>query len=213
MSSQNILVVEGSQDKYFFESYLEEITLSDIKIEVSHPSELNQDSDGFSKLVKEIAEQTARVITGDTSRLAFVADSDNQFSEHRRLIVDALAEYGFNTPVSAGLGEIFRHADARLAPVGLLLMPNHQDGGSIEKFFIETCAVDQRPCLNAAQNKIAPHACGHELPDSKKTKASIFTWLAWQEKPTSGYRFMHRRLDPAHNWMMGLKEWLERVYA
>lgn len=213
MSRQNILVVEGSQDKYFFESYLEETTLSDIKIEVLHPYELNQDSDGFSKLVKEIAEQTARVITGDTSHLAFVADSDNQFSEHRQLIVDALAAHGFNTPISAGLGEIFNHTDARLAPIGILLMPNHKDGGSIENFFTETCAPEQRPCLNAAQNKLAPHICGHELSDAKKLKASIFTWLAWQEKPTSGYRFMHRRLDASHDWVMRLKEWLERVYA
>jgi len=215
MSGKRVLLVEGKQDKIFFDELIKDCGLAElgIDIEVYHPSELNQTGSGFDGLLKEISEQYSLIEKGEVLRLGLIADADSNFSEHHSKIVEALRSNGFQELEPSGLGEIAKHSNANIAPVGLVIMPNHKDAGALEDFFLATCNSDQQACLTSARSSLAPHICGHNLSVPKLSKATVFTWLAWQEKPTSGYRHMHKRLDANHDWMKDLKFWLQRVFS
>jgi len=215
MSGKRILLVEGRQDKIFFEELIKDCGLAGlgVDVEVYHPSELNQTGSGFDGLLKEISEQYSLIEKGEVLRLGLIADADSNFNEHHSKVVNTLRSNGFHELESTGLGEIAKHSNVNISPVGLVIMPNHKDAGALEDFFLATCKGDQQACLSAARSSLTPHACGHNLNAPKPSKATVFTWLAWQEKPTSGYRHMHKQLDANHDWMKDLKIWLQRVFS
>ncbi|MGD9888130.1 MAG: DUF3226 domain-containing protein [Halothiobacillaceae bacterium] len=214
MSNGKVLIVEGEQEKFFFKTLLDKkLSLKHINIQVFKPSDLGCTGNGFGNLLKSIPEELDRIEKGETTHLAFVADADDNFSNQLLQVSQKLSEKDFLRQPHCNNGEIFTHKSGKLNSVGLWLMPNHQDTGAIEKLFIDACSEEQRSCLNLALGVLAPHPCSNNLNDRWLDKAKIYTWLAWQEKPTFGYGDMYKRLDAQHPWMAGLEQWLQEIYA
>ena len=66
-------------------------------------------------------------------------------------------------------------------------MPDNQRGGALEEF-LQDLINEQDPMLPLAKTSTAnAKAAGASFPDSKKSKAMLHTWLAWQEEPGLPY--------------------------
>ncbi|TQV65152.1 MAG: hypothetical protein FNT29_02095 [Halothiobacillaceae bacterium] len=207
------LIVEGEQEKFFFKTMLDKrLGLTSVDIQIYKPSDLGHTGNGISHLLTLIPEELDRIKTGEVTHLAFVADADDNFIDQISKIRQAFANKDFQPHPLGCTGDAFIHSSGVINPVGVWLMPSHQDSGAIERFFIESCSAEQKPCLDLAQASLAHHPCNHIQNTRWHDKAKTYTWLAWQKKPTFGYGDMHKKLDSTHPWMMGLEEWLQRIY-
>jgi len=112
--------------------------------------------------------------------------------------------YNFNT---------VQHNDG-LPSIGLWLMPDHQNNGMLEDLIKQSITEKQQhQLLNTV------HACLKKLPftlfsDYHRTKAIIYTWLAWQKRPGQTLDIVIN--GNLINWespeMRGLINWLTKVF-
>ena len=184
-----VLLVEGNDDQDFFKTFSELIGIANV--EVIPPKTLDASTgDGWPNLVKNLPILLSQIKAGDVDRLGIILDADyppnnnGGFDKKFQLVADKLIAVGYvsNMPRHK-LGEIFTHPDG-LPPVGLWIMPDHQNNGMLEGF-VENMISD------AAQISLLKHAekSINNLPVTlfdnalHLTKAQIFTWRAWQRRP------------------------------
>lgn len=94
-------------------------------------------------------------------------------------------------------------------------MPDNQVSGMLEDFLLRLTNEEDR-LISRAENAV------DSIPDTerlfgntKRSKAIIHTWLAWQEEPGTslGLSIRRRYLDPTRNPAPEFKEWLEKLFV
>lgn len=187
---RSVLLVEGSDDRDFFDTYCKLLDLSNI--EVFPPKALNTATrNGWSNLVTNLPLLLNQIKAGDVDKAGIILDADyppdnsGGFLKRYQFITEKLAAFGYVMPVQLNLnkGEVFSHGDG-LPSFGLWIMPDHKSDGMLENF-VEGMVSDatQFSLLNHAEQSI------NNLPNTlfnitlHKTKAKVFTWRAWQKRP------------------------------
>jgi len=232
MSNKKILLVEGEVDRYFIHSLLKAYNLR-LGIEVEPKGGV----DNLRRSLLNRSDYIEEIRDGNLSRFGIVADADspaqdgagfdNRWSQLIQDLTPILNHLGIIIPTTKTFnsGEVFSNADDSLR-IGLWLMPNHEKDGYLEDFVL-ACTKWDSPLLSSPPNdqhtlKNYADDCLQELDQRKlklfanyhRSKASAYTWLAWQEKPTQFLSGVIDAglLDMQHPYILAFKDWLEKCF-
>lgn len=201
-----VLLVEGRDDReviYQFCNYYDIDNRSLFSVEPK---------DGIKSL---IADLRLRVRTG-VKVLAAVIDADVDLNTRWKEIRDSVAEEGYRFPSNpAKGGTILEAPNASRPKLGIWLMPDNQVAGILEDFLL-CLAQEDNTLISRATNVVNSIPETERLfSDTKRSKAVIHTWLAWQEEPGTslGLSITRRYLDPTQNPAPEFKEWLEELFV
>lgn len=226
-SSPNILLVEGVNDQAFFEKLCKALKLN-VDVEIGTPLDYVPPQQGgfnskqgvlnsldiFLPLLEDEASSVNKLalvldadITGNnnggfTGTITQIKNKTNDFEYSERHIY----KYG---------GVEIPHTDQGMNPLGVWIMPNNKDDGTIEDW-IKSKILD-------SEKTLLEHACKtvRELPEKKFSstsivKAEIATWLAWQNQPgrTISYALKNNNelLNINDSGFKNLIEWLENFF-
>jgi hypothetical protein len=137
---QRILLLEGQDDRAFFQEFLSKLNLS-VEVEPETPRNFcGTVSDGVDVIRTQALPIAWNLIEkGNIRYLGIIVDADasksgNGFFKRREQFTEKLREYGYEIPLhsEANLkGEIFTHPE-EYAPIGLWIMPTHSKDGMLE---------------------------------------------------------------------------------
>ena len=201
---KDILRVEGPDDKGVLVAILRYLGTDD-KVQV-------KDSGGIDNLLAAIP---VELKGSDLGRLGIVVDADDAVQprwDALRHILTA-AGYGKVPRKPATGGTILRDAD--LPVVGIWIMPDNQVPGAIEHFVHSLISTGDAlwPLAEATIQSVV--AVERRFVPAQEMKASVHTWLAWQEEPgrPMGQAITKRYLDPASPHADALCDWLRKLFA
>lgn len=232
---RNILLVEGSSDKWFFISLLEKTGLN---VDVFPPKdpEIQEKSkgNGADGALSALEKHLSYVKNGQIDNLGIVVDADfieNKlgYTHRHKQVSDILSKEGFfviekNT---TDKGDTFQHTDAPSIKIGLWIMPDHSSQGMIENLLIDSINGGLRKEL--LEKNIDNAIESLEKTEEFKKQSIIFnsthlakvrfnTWLTWQKKPencrflTPACALKEGWLNPDHDNIKALTSWLTRVF-
>lgn len=223
---QKILLVEGQDDRAFFQHFLCALNLH-VDIEPETPKNFCQtESDGVDVLRKQ-ALPTAwhRITTGEITHLAIVIDADSQtlgygFAKRREQITSTLSKYGYEItelPSPNHQGEVFIHPEGYTS-IGLWIMPNHFDDGMLEDLLLSNLNPKndkQQALLNRADKTINGLGDLRTFKETHLSKARLSTLLAWQKKPgmSSGKAYQADVFNTESQAITSFILWLQKVFA
>lgn len=226
-----VLLVEGANDRDFFQAVLADSKLQNVNIAPKTPSEAEASSvkkNGVDNLLIALALQLGKLKEAEgIERLGIVVDADHAtndpscdfgFSVRRKQVADVLANQGWlptSTPAPLTKGEFFRHPDG-LPDVGLWVMPDHGADGMLEDFVMPLIAgVDQQRLFQHAQVTIGNLPVTLFNPKLHTTKACVATWRAWQKSPggSLGKVLQSEALDLTLSPASEFIEWLKVTFS
>jgi len=220
---RDVLLVEGQDDQYFFQTYSEKV-LSNNALEVYPPKAAAPTTgNGWGNLIKNLPILLGELKNGNIDKLGIILDADyppdnsGGFSERYNKVIEKLKTAGYIIPTAAnaGKGDIFQHSNG-LEPIGLWIMPNHQDNGMLENF-IESMitSIQQKSLLNHAQKSIDDLPVTLFDKQLHTAKAKIFTWRAWQTEPglSPNKALNDSLLDLDQTTAANFTRWLQTVFA
>lgn len=188
----NLLYVEGRDDRDFHQSFCKTIGLNDVEVKVITPVDLDADSgDGWSNLINNLPILLKQIKASSIDKLAIILDADfppddsGGFTSRLKLVTNQLINAGYTVPAKPNLnqGEIMLHPE-KLPSIGLWIMPNHKNDGMLEDFIESLISdKDQLSLLAHADKSIKSLPITLFDPKLRSTKAKIFSWRAWQERP------------------------------
>lgn len=202
MASQNILLVEGPNDKHVFWSLLQYHQL---------PQTFEIEDKGGIERVKETMEVRLKRGLPVTERLGVVIDADVDLAARWDSLRSILATSGYlNIPtIPHSNGTVIVQEDK--PTVGIWLMPDNKLPGVLEDFV--SFLVPQGDLLWANAKKCVKQAAKLN-PRFNQSKAHIHTWLAWQDEPGKplGQAITARYLDASSPNATQLMEWLRQLF-
>lgn len=218
--SSHLLLVEGINDKHFYEEFCKVHAL-DASVTVAAPRDVGGRRNSKQGAIKQLSILLPNLADADSAlkRLGLILDADQiadggGFARTVAQVGAKLAAYGFQvapTALASG-GLLFHHGDG-LADVGLWVMPDNQGEGMLEDWIGRAIRADDLVLLRHAQATVADL---HEprFQAVRRSKAELATWLAWQEKPGEGlyYALDGALLDPTHALYVGLKTWMSTIF-
>lgn len=214
--TKEMLLVEGESDRTFFVAYCKAYCdgMKRSKIEVFPPKAVGAQGNGWGNALQHLANLVAQLRNGDIERLGIVLDADylpnGGFAQRLHDVQEKLQASGFM--LSTTDNQMFYHPDAP-HPIGIWLMPNHQNDGMLEDF-VQDLIVDpvQADLLNHAKQSIAVLPTILFNRDLHLAKATVCTWRAWQKEPSAslGQALNNQLLDRSQ--AMGFENWLCKVF-
>lgn len=226
----NLVLVEGADDKWFFTALLKKLQWA---VEVYPPAESDcgVDGNGIDNLLESLPILLKQLSTRQREHLAIVIDADstiNNFGfEARRNQIKAIIEsFGYQVPDQTPKqyqGEIFSHIRG-FAPIGLWIMPNHSSNGMFEDFLLPCIKQPERKeilgiidnSLNELKNRQALTTI--RFSDTHESKVKLSTWLDWQKKPNScrmlspACALKEGWIDAEHPNITAIIQWLQKVF-
>ncbi|MEB3230106.1 MAG: DUF3226 domain-containing protein [Leptolyngbyaceae bacterium] len=203
--TDRVLLVEGRDDReviYQFCNYYGIDNQSLFSVETGG---------GFDSLLKELG---IRVRT-EVKVLGIVVDADASFNSRWEEIGSALKIHGYALPTLAIRGgTIIEPPNASRPLIGIWLMPDNQEPGMIEDFLLRL-TEEENSLIARAENAVDSIPETEQLfGKTKRSKAIIHTWLAWQEEPGTPLGLAIRRhyLDPTRDPAPLFKTWLETLF-
>ncbi|MBJ6610460.1 MAG: hypothetical protein JG718_08900 [Candidatus Thiothrix moscowensis] len=228
--ANNLILVEGADDKWFFTVLLEKIQLT-ANIYPPAESDCGIEGNGIDNLLDSIPVLLKQLSTKQLDRLAIIIDADTStnnfgFEARRNQIKSIIEPFGYHIPEQKPeqyQGELFSHSRG-FAPVGLWIMPNHCSDGMLEDFIL--------PCIEHLGRKEVLDIVGDSLADIKsretltairfsdahESKVRLSTWLDWQKKPNNcrqlspACALKEGWLKPEHANIKALTHWLQQVF-
>ena len=202
-----VLLVEGRDDREVIFQFcnhhgIDNRSLFDVK-----------DKDGVDSLIDDLS---VRVRTGRNVKvLAAVIDADDDINVRWAQVRNAVGDYGYSFPdTPAKEGTILNSSDTARPRLGIWLMPDNQVSGMLEDFLLRLTS-EEDPLILRAENVVKSIPESERLfGETKRSKAIIHSWLAWQEDPGTslGIAITRRYLDPTRNPAPEFKKWLEDLF-
>lgn len=223
-----LLIVEGESDRSFFEALLRRLKL-EVAIHVVVPRDLSATPNDPTRntkqgVIKRLDSQVRRLSTGNLLALGVVIDADQPsqggFDATRTLVAKALEVHGFDTPTALGQGGLLATHPDGLPPVGLWVMPDNISPGTLEDWIIRCRHPGETSLWQHAQQAINTLPGGPRFnPTTRRAKADVATWLAWQASPgEERYTLVNSLggtqplLDETAPLFQALCNWLRQVF-
>ncbi len=226
MADQSLMLVEGDDDYHVFQHLMTAHGIDRQRTYRLEPygssprtSRANEivfrERQGVNNVLDYLSQQLR--ITGDLKRLGVVVDADLNFAARWQSLRDILLKSGYtDAPKMADpAGLILQHAGSpeEKPRVGIWIMPNNRDGGSMEDFFASLL-----PATDTLWERA--RLCVEQIPAEERLfknafiKAHVHTWLAWQERPglPMGKAISERYLDTNEPNARQLLDWLRRLF-
>ncbi len=201
-----VLLVEGRDDReviYQFCNYFSIDNRTLFSIEAK---------DGVENLIDDLK---VRIRTG-VKVLAAVIDADIDRSARWEQVCAAIEVHGYNLPnAPTQEGTILDAPNASRPKLGIWLMPDNQAPGMLEDFLLRL-TNESDPLIVRAESVVDRIPEAERLFErTKRSKAIIHTWLAWQEEPGTslGLSITRRYLDPTRNPAPEFRQWLEQLFV
>jgi hypothetical protein len=234
-SSEKILLVEGLNDKWFFEKFIQnycpDISIAVIRIDqnsdnlrVSTPQDLggthNSKEAAIKKMKVQLQSLDKVMIVGAILDADYVQDGGgvvNTLERVKALFKDLKIEIAKTEEI--GSGYVFQREDA-MPPSGLWVMDNKQGEGQFEDWLIRVMNDNEKlNCFQEATNAIDVSKY-KKFDDKQRVKANVLTWLAWQVKPDAGLLNVFKSkksvaslFNENHPDFENLKIWLSTLFS
>ena len=170
-----ILLVEGYDDREVIYQFCNHHDIDNRELFSVEPK------NGVERLIDDLR---LRVRTEVTTVLAAVIDADADLNARWEQIRTAVAGSGYilpNAPIKGGT--IIDAPKLNRPKLGIWLMPDNQVSGMLEDFLLRL-ANEQDSLIHRSENVVDSIPETERLfGDTKRSKAIIHTWLAWQEEP------------------------------
>ena len=219
MSQKNILLVEGEADRAFFEVLCKSLKLS-VRVEVYTPRDAGHSFD-TKQAAFSVLETTylSQLTDGQIERLAIAIDADRAadgggFDRTLTQLSQRLNPAGYALRPNTELcGLLFEHNDG-LNDIGAWIMPNNADEGALEHWIQLNVHPSESALMQHAKASIDQIPSGPKFKNTRRAKAEVATWLAWQAEPDHGLwqAVKPGLLDEAAPQFLALKMWLEKVF-
>ena len=217
-----LLIVEGEEDKKFFEAVLRAMSHAD-QVEIRHhPS-------GKANAILVFGARLDLLTRASKARVGLAVDADDPvlnasdgFVNTQKSVNQQLQQRRFNgLVVGAGTsGFLSRTNQGSDVLTGLWVMPDNGSNGYLEDFANSVVAPSEqgrhsfafkqsRAVLNASHGGPNFAFKAHHLP-----KAAVGTWLAWSDPPRMnlGTAVSRGLLDIQHTKFQSLIAWLNLLY-
>ncbi|QLO16959.1 hypothetical protein HV183_26570 (plasmid) [Citrobacter freundii] len=190
---KNILLVEGSNDKAFFERVCKKHGLN-YTVQVSNPVDFVPSSQGGFNSKQGVINSLTTLLPllededSSINKIAIILDADitgsnnGGFSSTISQIEVKAGEFKYNNHSHCNPGVELKHSDKNMHSLGVWIMPDNKSDGAIEHWIKDKIIESER--------KLFEHACDivSKLPvtkfsDSSIAKAELATWLSWQNQP------------------------------
>lgn len=218
MSQINILLVEGEADRSFFEALCKHLKLA-VLVKIATPRDAGQYKNSKEAAFAAVEKTYLSQLTdGQTERLAIVVDADRVadgggFDNTLAKLTQLLTGKGYVLSTAAGQGLVFTHGDG-LHDLGAWIMPNNADEGALEHWIQLNLHAGEAALMQHARASIdqIPHA--PKFKTTRRSKAEVSTWLAWQSEPDHGLwqAVKPGLLDELAPQFLALKAWLEQIF-
>ena len=208
---KRILLVEGMDDKHVALHISESrgIDLSEVEIDLCG---------GIERLLDRFRVEIKNTKVGT---IGVIVDADDDLMSRWESIRDRLCQAGYPSvprrPLASGTIISVPDGGAILPTIGVWIMPDNGTGGMLEDFL--ALLVPSYP-----DNKLFKHA-EHSVSDipndsilfstSARSKAIIYTWLAWQRNPGRpfGVAIKKRFFDSNAPKADEFAEWMKELLA
>ena len=226
MADQCLMLVEGDDDYHVFQHLMTAHGIDKQRTYRLEPYGSNprtsrdneivfRERQGVNNVLDYLSQQLR--ITGDLKRLGVVVDADTNFAARWQSLRDILLKSGYtDAPKQTDpAGLILEHTGSpeEKPRIGVWVMPNNRDAGSMEDFFA---------LLLPATDTLWERArlCVEQIPAEERLfknafiKAHVHTWLAWQEWPglPMGKAISERYLNANVPNARQLLDWLRRLF-
>ncbi len=213
------LIVEGAADKKFFEALLSEYC-NITGVWIGPPDDFGAGGQGKGNAIAIFESSLAELGDGTVERIALVVDAD--YDKHNGLgfertlnkVQEMVTEYGYSRYKRIEQrGFTFEHPDG-LPTIGLWIMPDCNEDGFIEHLILPNVTEGHQALLESAKHTVRaiknPLYTAHH-----RTKAEMFTWLAWQKKPGQHLSSVVRNglLDCESPEVKALISWLNAMFS
>lgn len=137
----------------------------------------------------KLLQNVGRNVKASSGRaVGFVLDADSSLPNRWRAMSSRLRDVGVDTPKDIPPEGFVGESRTYRTRVGVWLMPDNQQGGTLEDF-LRTLVEDADPLLPHAQESTTQakqrHGANYRKVD--ENKAVLHAWLAWQEVPGLPY--------------------------
>ena len=184
-SAESVLWVEGKDDMHAIRHLLGRHDFD--YAQESHPHWLPviKTAGSKDKLLK-VVKTTVSVAEGHP--VGFVLDANSSLQDRWHAIATRLREVNVTLPEKIASEGFVGNSPRFRARVGVWLMPDNRREGTLEHF-LATLIQEADPLLTHAREATtqAKQFHGASYSDSKKKKAILHAWLAWQEEPGLPY--------------------------
>ncbi|MCK5720641.1 MAG: hypothetical protein KAH84_11950 [Thiomargarita sp.] len=215
---KQILLVEGTSDKSFFEKICKNLSL-DATVKVTPPKDIGGTHNSKGGVLNQIPILLPQLNDGQKTNIAAIVDADyirhgSGYQKTIEQIAKILNDFDFQlkTDIPNKNGLYFENSDG-LPDFGLWVMPDNKQEGMLEDWI--------KSCIKDDENSLFQHASDtvHNLSHPKfkphlTTKAEIATWLAWQKTPGHGlYSAINDKLlDEDSIIYQNLCRWLKDIF-
>lgn len=199
-----MLYVEGTDDQHVIRHLLKRHGVDVSEVEV-------KDAQGKDALLGVI-NTAVRTSTGRS--VGFVLDADEAPQDRWRAVRDRLDGTGLNLPTDIPGAGFAGESETYQAQVGVWLMPDNHRAGALESFLEDLIASRDALIEHAKASTTVALKKGAAFPDSKRQKAELHTWLAWQETPGLPYgaALGAHFFDHNSNGALAFMKWFRRVF-
>ena len=179
-----MLRVEGKDDKFVIERLLSRHGIDHRLVDIKWSEQGGDDNHGGKDPLLEGMKLAVTTSTGKA--IGFVLDADSS-PETRwqgvRTRLDDVVALPDEIPEDGFVGD----ATGFEARVGVWLMPDNRGSGAIEDF-LQGLVDDEDALLELAETSTTSASeRGATFPATRRPKAVLHTWLAWQERPGLPY--------------------------
>lgn len=205
MPGRNVLFVEGTDDERVI------LRICNAR-ELATPEVISRQ--GIAQLLEAIADDIP-AYTEEGDVVGIVLDANGSPEARWRGVRDRLTAVGYaSVPASPDPDGTVLDPPATLPlpRVGVWIMPDNQNPGNLESL-LRSMVPSKDGLFAHAADVVA------SLPEKRfgdnELKATIHTWLAWQETPGLRYgtAITARYLDPSVPQVDGLVAWLRRLFG
>ncbi len=199
----NCLLVEGSHDKHVLWSLLEHHKIPEVfRVEAK---------EGIDMLLDTLDMELER---SGLTRLGIVVDADSDIQSRWDALRNKLTQYGYKTVPSQPKAEGTIIVEEDLPVVGIWLMPENTLPGMLEDFLHFLVPAEDSLWLLAEEivQQVEVQEC--RFRPTYRSKAKMYTWLAWQEEPGKplGQAITARYLDANASHAQKLVAWMRNLF-
>ena len=207
-----VLRVEGKDDKFVIENLLSRHGIDRALVDIKWSEQGEDDDAGGRDPLLEGMRLAVSTSTGKA--VGFVLDADRRPEERWRGVrtrLDDILALPDEIPEDGFVGD----AEDFEARVGVWLMPDNRGSGAIEEF-LQGLVDDEDALLPLAETSTTSASeRGAAFRATRRPKAVLHTWLAWQERPGLPYGLAIRARYFRHDSPAALAfvEWFRRVFV
>lgn len=205
LNTEKLLLVEGSTDEKFFNSFNENLTIADVVVE-SYEGKSNLNTKYLEALI-------GRTGFNAVESLGIIRDADNFAENAFRSVQTSIADSGLPVPPSlTNRRAVANEGDAwRPLTISVFILPDNENPGELETLLYRTLDSDIAKCIDNFM-KCAEETATGESP-SKPDKARVAAYIAVQKKAPHSPAVSARQgvWDFDHNVLSSVRRFLREL--